>query len=50
MNEEFAAAVFKSGTALYCHSVNTLDFVDAWRDKGLTGVYTDYFEPEHWID
>ena len=50
MSEEFASAVFKSGTALYCHSVNTLDFVDAWRDKGLTGVYTDYFEPEHWID
>ena len=45
---ELAAAVAESGTALYCHSVNTLDFVDAWRDKGLTGIYTDYFEPNHW--
>jgi glycerophosphoryl diester phosphodiesterase len=47
MSEAFADAVAGSGTALYCHSVNTLDFVDAWRDRGLTGIYTDYFEPEH---
>jgi glycerophosphoryl diester phosphodiesterase len=50
MNGDFAAAVAESGTALYCHTVNTLDFVDAWRDKGLTGIYTDYFEPKHWVD
>ena len=50
LSEEYAAAVSGSGTALYCHSVNTLDFVDAWRDKGLTGIYTDYFEPDHWSD
>ena len=48
MNEELAAAVRGADTALYCHSVNTLDFVDAWRDKGLTGIYTDYFQPKHW--
>ena len=48
MSEDFAAAARGSGTALYCHSVNSLDFVDAWRDKGLTGIYTDYFEPGHW--
>ena len=48
ITEELAAAVADSGTALYCHTVNTLDFVDAWRDKGLTGIYTDYFEPKHW--
>ncbi len=49
ISEELAAAVAASGSALYCHSVNTLDFVDAWRDKGLTGIYTDYFEPKHWV-
>ena len=49
LSDAFAEAVIGSGTALYCHSVNTLDFVDAWRDKGLTGVYTDYFEPKHMI-
>ena len=50
LSEAFAGAVSGSGTALYCHSVNTLDFVDAWRDKGLTGIYTDYFEPKHWAE
>ena len=50
MSEAFAEAVAGSGTALYCHSVNTLDFVDAWRDRGLTGIYTDYFEPKHWVE
>ncbi len=48
ISEALAAAVTDSGTALYCHTVNSLDFVDAWRDKGLTGIYTDYFEPDHW--
>ena len=47
LSEAYAEAVSGSGAALYCHSVNTLDFVDAWRDRGLTGIYTDYFEPEH---
>ncbi|MBR3556124.1 MAG: hypothetical protein IKN89_09435 [Oscillospiraceae bacterium] len=50
LSEDFAQAVGSSGTALYCHSVNSLDFVDAWRDKGLTGIYTDYFEPRHWAE
>ena len=49
ITEELAAAVTASGTALYCHTVNTLDFVDAWKDKGLTGIYTDYFQPAHWV-
>ncbi len=48
VSDELAAAVTESGCALYCHTVNTLDFVDAWRDKGLTGIYTDYFQPAHW--
>ena len=47
ITEELAAAVAESGTALYCHAINRLDFVDTWRDKGLTGIYTDYFEPKH---
>ena len=49
ITEALAAAVAESGTALYCHTINSLDFVDAWRDKGLTGVYTDYFEPKHMV-
>ena len=48
MNGDYASAALETGTALYCHSVNTLDFVDAWLGKGLTGIYTDYFEPKHW--
>ncbi len=50
ISEDFAAAVTETGTALYCHSVNTLDFVDEWQSRGLTGIYTDYFEPNHWSD
>jgi len=49
INDDLADAVTGSGTALYCHAVNTLDFVDAWRGKGLTGIYTDYFTPDHWV-
>ncbi len=49
ITEELSAAVAGRGCALYCHTVNTLDFVDEWRDKGLTGIYTDYFQPAHWV-
>ena len=48
LTEAVAEAVSGSGTALYCHTVNALDFFDEWKDKGLTGIYTDYFQPAHW--
>ena len=48
LTEALAAAVSETGTALYCHPVNSLDFFDEWREKGLTGIYTDYFQPAHW--
>ena len=50
LTEAMAEAVSGSGTALYCHAVNALDFFDEWKDKGLTGIYTDYFQPEHWAE
>ena len=28
---------------------NSVDFVDAWSGKGLTGIYTDYFTPNRWL-
>ena len=48
LTEALAAAVSESGTALYCHAVNSLDLFDEWKEKGLTGIYTDYFQPAHW--
>jgi glycerophosphoryl diester phosphodiesterase len=49
MSPALADAVGESGTALYCHTVNALDFFDEWKDRGLTGIYTDYFQPLRWI-
>ncbi|MGI6778727.1 MAG: glycerophosphodiester phosphodiesterase family protein [Acetivibrionales bacterium] len=40
----------ESGTRMYVHTINTLSTVEALREKGVFGVYTDYFEPIHWID
>ena len=35
-------------TAIYCHTVNDLSFYEEWEPLGLTGLYTDYFAPDHW--
>lgn len=48
LTPELAAAVKDSGAPLYCHTVNSVDFVDEWREY-LTGIYTDYFVPESWV-
>lgn len=37
------------GIAVYAHAVNSVDTVDKWHDLGLTGIYTDYFTPSHWL-
>lgn len=33
---------------VYAHTVNTLGDFESWRLKGLSGIYTDYFIPDHW--
>lgn len=48
INEELLGAVTASGTAVYCHAVNDLSFFEGWKEKGLTGIYTDYFMQKHW--
>ena len=48
VSEELLNAVTSTGTAVYAHTVNDLSFFETWQAKGLTGIYTDYFEPNHW--
>ena len=50
VSEELLGAVTSTGTAVYAHTVNDLSFYETWKDLGLTGIYTDYFQPNHWPD
>ena len=42
-------AISETDTAIYAHTVNSVDFYEKWKDQGLTGIYTDYFEPSNWL-
>ena len=46
---QYLPALTGKGIATYAHSVNTVDTLDQWHEMGLTGIYTDYFLPSHWI-
>lgn len=48
MTEELVTAVAATGTAVYSHTINSLDFFEKWQPLGLTGIYTDYFQPDWW--
>lgn len=48
ISEDLLSAISGSGTAVYAHTINTLDFFEQWTDCGLTGIYTDYFIPAKW--
>ena len=47
--DELLIPLAATGVAIYAHSVNSVDFVDTWSGKGLTGIYTDYFTPDRWL-
>jgi glycerophosphoryl diester phosphodiesterase len=34
----------------YVHTVNDLSIYEKLRDNGVFGIYTDYFEANHWVD
>ena len=42
-------ALSQTGTAVYAHTVDSVDFYDEWKDAGLTGIYTNYFSPARWL-
>lgn len=48
VSEELLTAVNAGETPVYCHAVNDLSFFESWHEKGVTGIYTDYFTPNHW--
>ena len=48
LTEELLGAITSTGPAVYAHTVNDLSFFEGWHEKGLTGIYTDYFQPNHW--
>lgn len=39
-----------AGYTIYAHTVNTLSDYETWQSQGLYGIYTDYFQPDHWVD
>lgn len=47
--DELLIPLAATGVSIYAHSVNSVDFVDTWSGKGLTGIYTDYFTPNRWL-
>ncbi len=47
--DELMIPLAATGVPIYAHAVNSVDFVDAWSGKGLTGIYTDYFTPDRWL-
>ena len=38
------------GIPIYIHTINDYNEYIKLRDKGAYGVYTDYFEPLHWVE
>lgn len=34
----------------YVHTVNDLYIFEELNKNGVFGIYTDYFQPDHWID
>lgn len=40
----------EKGIRTYVHTINTLDIVEKLKENGVFGFYTDYFEPNHWIE
>lgn len=49
LDKALVSALSKEAIEVYAHAVNTVDAVDEWHRYGLTGIYTDYFLPSHWI-
>ena len=41
--------ISETDTAIYAHTINSVDFYEKWNREGLTGIYTDYFSPNQWI-
>ena len=50
LTEELLEGLNGLGVASYTHSVNDLSYYEQWRELGLTGIYTDYFQPSHWVE
>lgn len=50
LSRELLAAVEEASpdTAVFSHTVNDYYLFETWQPLGLTGIYTDYFVPDHW--
>ncbi|MBR1969292.1 MAG: amidohydrolase [Clostridia bacterium] len=46
--ESLLTALKENGTPTYMHTVNELYIYEKYRDLGLHGIYTNYFEANHW--
>lgn len=48
LEEGLTTALASGGATVYTHAVNDLSTHEFWREKGVYGIYTDYFQPAHW--
>lgn len=48
LSEKLLSDLSSTGVRIFSHTINTLDTWEKWHEKGLYGIYTDYFMPAHW--
>ena len=48
LSEELLSDLSSTGVRTFAHTINTLDVWEEWHEKGLYGIYTDYFMPDYW--
>lgn len=50
LSEHLLSALSEQGIVTYTHTVNDLSYYEMWHEKGLYGIYTDYFVPQKWVN
>lgn len=48
LSEGFLNDLSEKDVTVYTHGVNDLYIFEEWQEKGLYGIYTDYFIPSKW--
>lgn len=49
LEQTLVTALAQAGAVVYTHTIDSVDTFDQWSAMGLTGIYTDYFQPARWL-
>ena len=49
-NSELPNLLKSIGVPTYVHTINSVSIYEGLLEKGVYGIYTDCFEPDHWIN